>query len=217
MVLLHGTFSSVARDYRQMVPALLASGRCVYGIEYGSGGVGPIAESAVEVASFVRNVLRDTGNDQVDVIGFSQGGLVTRTTLRQQDLAPVVHTAVLIAPTFHGSDSPLLTALPDGTCPACADQAAGSTLLVALDAGGDLDGDVQYAAISTAQDAVVTPVSRQAPEGPSDRVRALLVQDQCPDAVIDHVALVRDPRVVAWTIAALDSNGAPDPADFPCQ
>ena len=165
VVLLHGTFSTVKSNFAAMTPALQASGRCVFGIDYGSGGVRPVKESAAAVTAFVDEVLAATGADQVDVIAYSQGGLVLRTALRQDGLADKVAVAVLIAPSFHGSTSTLLNALPAGACPACADQIAGSALLTELDAGGDLDGDVRYAVVSSLNDTVVTPVASQVPAG----------------------------------------------------
>jgi len=199
-----------------MVPALRSSGRCVYAIGYGSNGTGPVAASAAEVAAFVRTVLRVTGADQVDVVGYSQGGLVLRTALREDGIADAVGTAVLIAPSFHGTDSALLASLPGGVCPACEDQRAGSALLERLAGGGDLDAEVRYAVVSTSSDTVVTPIASQVPVGPADRVTALLLQERCPADAVDHVHLPADPAVIAWTVAALDARGRPDPDTVQC-
>ncbi len=216
MVLLHGTLATAQGDFGVLAPALQAAGRCVFTLDYGMGGVRSVRSSARTVTAFIDQVISTTGADQVDVIGYSQGGLVLRTALRLEGLAPRVAVAVLIAPTFHGSTSPLLTALPPALCPSCADQAAGSALLKELDAGGDLDGDVRYAVISSNGDTVVTPVSAQAPVGPADRVTSLLVQDQCPDSRLDHLSLRGDAGVANWVVQALDTDGRPDPAAFAC-
>ncbi len=216
MILLHGTLATAKGDFGTLAPALQASGRCVFTVDYGMGGVRSVRSSAKTVTAFIDQVLAATGADQVDVIGYSQGGLVLRTALRLEGLAAKVGVAVLIAPTFHGSDSPLLTALPPALCRACADQAAGSELLEELDAGGDLDGEVRYAVISSAGDTVVTPVSAQAPVGPPDRVTSLLVQDRCPDSRLDHLALRNDAGVANWVVLALETDGRPDPSAFTC-
>jgi len=217
VVLLHGTFSTVKSNFAPLAPVLQAADRCVYGLDYGFGGLRPVRESAVSVTEFINDVLEATGAEQVDIVAFSQGGLVLRTALRQDGLSDKVAVAVLIAPSFHGSTSPLLDALPSGACPACADQTAGSALLAELDAGGDLDGDVRYAVVSSTGDTVVTPVPSQVPTGPANRVRSILVQDQCPGETIDHISLPADPGVIDWTIDALDSGGAPDPAALSCR
>ena len=216
VVVLPGTFSSVAGNFTPLAVALAADGRCVYGTNYGLGGVASVRDSAASVAAFVDDVLAAGGGDRVDVVAYSQGGLVLRTALRQDGLADRVGTAVLIAPTFHGTTSPLLDGVPGALCPACADQIAGSALLTELDAGGDLDGAVRYATIASRDDTVVTPVTTQSPAGPADRVTSLVVQDRCPQVRLDHVALPGDPRVIAWVTAALTTEGRPDPADFPC-
>lgn len=216
VVLLHGTLATAQGDFGVLAPALQATGRCVFTLDYGMGGIRSVRSSAKTVTAFIDQVVQTTGADQVDVIGYSQGGLVLRTALRLEGLAPRVAVAVLIAPTFHGSTSPLLTALPPALCPACADQAAGSELLRQLDAGGDLDGNVRYAVISSTMDTIVTPVSAQAPVGPADRVTSLIVQDRCPESQLDHLGLRFDPGVVSWVVQALDSDGFPDPAAFTC-
>ena len=216
MVLLHGTLATAQGDFGAIAPALQATGRCVFTLDYGMGGVRSVRSSAKTVTAFIDQVLTTTGSDQVDVIGYSQGGLVLRTALRLEGLAPHVGVAVLIAPTFHGSTSPLLTALPPALCPSCADQAAGSALLKELDAGGDLDGDVRYAVISSSGDTVVTPVSAQAPVGPPDRVTSLLVQDRCPNSRLDHLSLRGDAGVINWVVQALNTDGKPDPSAFSC-
>lgn len=216
VVLLPGTFSTVAGSFGRLATALTAAGRCVYGSNYGLGGLAPVRDSASTVAGVVDDVLAATGADRVDVVAYSQGGLVLRTALRQDGLADRVGTAVLIAPTFHGTTSPLLDGVPGVVCPACADQIAGSALLTELDAGGDLDGAVRYATIASRDDTVVTPVAAQSPAGPTDRVTSLIVQDRCPGVRLDHVALPGDPRVIAWVTSALAAQGRPDPSAFPC-
>lgn len=217
VVLLHGTFSTVLSNFAVMTPVLQAAGRCVFGIDYGLGGLRPVRQSAASVTAFIDGVLAATGAEKVDVVAYSQGGLVLRTALRLDGLNGKVAVAVLIAPSFHGTTSTLLDALPAGACPGCADQAAGSELLTQLDAGGDLDGDVRYAVVSSLDDTVVTPVPSQVPAGPADRVRSIVIQDQCPGEIVDHISLPADRGVIDWTVAALTSGGAPDPTSLTCR
>ncbi len=216
VVLLHGSFSTVAVNFSALAPALRTAGRCVYGLDYGNEGIGAVTDSARAVANFVRGVLAVTGAMRVDAIGYSQGGLVLRAALRLDGLADLVRVAVLIAPSFHGTTASLASAVPAALCPACADQVAGSPLLRQLDSGGDLDGDVHYAVVSTRADIVVTPVSSQAPVGPPDRVRSVIVEDVCPTVHTDHIALPKLAAVISWTVAALDTDGRPPTAALTC-
>lgn len=220
MLLLHGTLSTPASNFGLLSRALLASGRCVYAVLYGArfgyGGIGPVRESSAEVAAFVPQMLAASGQDRLDVVGYSQGGLVLRTMLRY-DLDPaLVGTGVLIAPSFHGTTAQISTSVPAGLCAACADQAAGSPLLAALNAGGDLAGAVRYAEISTRNDVIVTPLSSQVPDGPPTRVRSVIIEDQCPGLVTDHVKLPGETPVARWVVGALESDGRPKPADLGC-
>lgn len=216
VVLLHGTFSTVASNFSVMVPSLSAAGRCVFALEYGHGGLAAVTTSAGEFAAFVATVRRVTGARQVDVVAYSQGGLVLRTGLRLDGLAEQVATAVLIAPSWNGTTAPLAGALPANFCPACADQVAGSPLLRKLDLGGDLDGDVRYAEVSTRGDTVVTPIGSQVPAGSPDRVRSIVAEDRCPRLVTDHVHLPGVAGVIHWVLAALATDGRPVPADLTC-
>ncbi|WP_157695098.1 esterase/lipase family protein [Nakamurella panacisegetis] len=216
VVLLHGTFSTLASNFSALVPALRADGRCVYGIDYGNGGVDSIESSAAEIAAFVETVSADTAATTIDVIAYSQGGLVLRTALRRDGLADRVSTAVLLAPSWNGTTSPLAGALPASICPACADQIAGSALLKELDRGGDLDGAVRYAEVSTTGDTVVTPIASQIPAGPADRVRSIVVERQCPNLRTDHVHLPAVRGVINWTLAALATGGRPPARALTC-
>jgi triacylglycerol lipase len=216
VVLLHGTLSTIEVDFPVLVPALRAGGRCVWGADYGRGGIGPVRDSAAVAAAVIRQVLGTSGAAAVDVVGFSQGGLVLRTALRLEGVADRVRTAVLIAPSFHGTTSSLVSAVPAAVCPACADQAAGSALLTELAADGDLDGDVRYAAVVTSTDVVVTPWQSQLPAGPPDRVRSVVVDQRCPGLLVRHEDMARTPAVVAWVAAALAAGGDVTAADLPC-
>lgn len=216
VLLLHGTLSSIAIDFPVLVPALIAAGFCVYGADYGLLGTQAIKSSATAFASIVDEIRAETGTKQVDVIGFSQGGLVLRTALRLDQLASTVHTAVMISPSFHGTTSPLVGALPKGLCEACAEQAAGSTLLTELDAGGDLDGDVRYAVIVTSADQIVTPWQQQIPAGGPDRVRSAVLDLRCPGTRIQHQQMAHDQGVVGWAVAAVAAGGEVRAADLVC-
>ena len=219
VLLLHGTLSTPRSNFGTLAPALRAAGRCVYALEYGArfgyGGIGPIRTSAADVATFARRVLEVTGADQLDVVGYSQGGLVVRTMLRY-DLDPgLVRVAVLVAPSYHGTTSAITTNIPSGLCPACEDQRAGSALLTDLATGGDLAGDVRYAVLSTRNDMVVTPVSSQVPQGPTDRVRSTIYEEHCSPGT-DHVQLIGLRTTARWVEAALSSDGRPTGTDLGC-
>lgn len=220
MVLLHGTVSTPASNFSRLAPRLRAAGRCGYAVLYGAmfgwGGVGDIDASADEVTRFVGEVLRVTGARQVDVVAFSQGALVLRDALQRKLDPDDVRLAVLLAPNYHGTSADLASRVPAALCRACGQQASGSALLRRLADGGELAPGVRYAALSTTDDAWVLPVSRQAPTGPADRVRAEVLQDRCPGVTVPHEQLPAHPAAVTWTVRTLENNGVP-PARLPCR
>lgn len=215
MVLLPGTFSTVGGNYADLAPALIAAGYCLYGLDLG-GATQAVRTSADAAATFVGQVLTVTGSTQVDVVGFSQGGLILRTALRENGLADQVHTAVLISPSFHGSTAAVLDLATPELCQACLDQQAGSALLTSLAAGGDLDGSVRYSVVVTRSDSIVTPYTSQIPAGPPDRVRSVVLQDACPGNRTSHQDMPFEPAVVRWVRTSLEADGRPDTADFSC-
>ena len=192
------------------------AGHCVYGQNYGFYGTAPVRDSAADAAAEIHAVLAETGAAQVDVVGFSQGGLVLRTALRFEGVADLVRVGALISPSFHGTTSPLIDALPGAVCAACADQKAGSALLTELAAGGDLDGAIRYATAVTTTDVIVTPWQSQLADGPPERVRSVVLDQRCPSLSVRHQDMPRVPSVARWVTLALDEGGDVDADDLTC-
>lgn len=219
VVLLHGTFATPAGDFGRLAPVLRSAGRCVYAVLYGAafgyGGIGSITSSAQTVGSFLNRVRTISGAADVDVVAFSQGALVLRAALQNGAPTGSVRLAVLLAPDYHGTSVPIVTKVPAGLCPSCADQVQGSVLLRALAAGGELAPGVRYASLLLDDDAWVQPLADQSPRGPADRVRVQILQDACPEATVQHSVLPSSPAAVAWTMAALATDGRPAPT-FAC-
>ena len=81
VVLVPGTFESMAKNWSTLSPRLKNQGYCVFALNYGEtnglDATGPVAESAKELAPFVDAVLAATGAKKVDLVGHSQGGHAT--------------------------------------------------------------------------------------------------------------------------------------------
>ncbi len=208
VVLVEGTFESMAKNWATMSPYLKKLGYCVFALNYGqTNGVdatGPIGASAKQLAPFVTRVLRATHTQKVDLVGHSQGGMMPRYYLKFLQGAGKVHTLIGIAPSNHGTTGvitpppgfvppPSYTANP--VCQACTDQQAGSPFLTTLNAGGDLVSGPSYTVISTTHDEVVTPYQSQALTGPARRVTNIVIQNLCPADPIEHDQTPNDPVV----------------------
>lgn len=222
VVLVHGTFGNATDNWLGFAPYLEARGYCVFSFDYGMlpgenliGGLGPIADSAGQLASFTDRVLAATGAAKVDIVGHSQGGMMPRYYLKFLGGAAKVNALVALAPDNHGTTLDGLTRLlpyfPGASdflqadLPGLADQIAGSDFQQTLNAGGDTVPGVHYTVISTIYDEVVTPYTTQALSGPD--VHNVVLQDLCPLDLSEHVAIGLTDR-----IAFHEAANALDPA-----
>jgi pimeloyl-ACP methyl ester carboxylesterase len=169
VVLVHGTAESIFQNWQAMAPALKTAGYCVYAFNYGSGNLGvcglnDIQRSAAELASEVDSALSRTGASKVDLVGHSQGGMMPRDYMKNLGGGSKVDDLVGLSPSNHGTTPPL--AAPLGlTCPACAQQAAGSPFITQLNAGDETPGSADYTAIQITLNAL----GRSGPADPALR------------------------------------------------
>jgi triacylglycerol esterase/lipase EstA (alpha/beta hydrolase family) len=226
VILLPGTLYDMADTWQALGPILADDGWCVYGLNYGgsasttlSGGriwsVGDIPTSAGQLATFVKQVQAATGASKVDLVGWSQGGMMPRWYMRFDAGAASVHDLVGLAPSNHGTTVDGTSALFDAVtalglpapltlaqCLACTQQLAGSPFLQQLNAGRDTVPGVRYTVIETRDDEVVTPYTSAFLSGPA--VTNLTLQDQCPDDHADHLAMPYDSAALQDVVQALD-------------
>ena len=226
VILLPGTLYDMADTWQALGPLLADDGWCVYGLNYGatasttlSGGriwsVGDIPTSAVQLSTFVGQVLAATGADKVDLVGWSQGGMMPRWYMRFDGGAAYIHDLVGLAPSNHGTTVGGMSALFDAVtalglpapltlaqCPACTQQLTGSAFLQKLNAGRDTEPGVRYTVIETEDDEVVTPYTSAFLSGPV--VTNVTLQDQCPEDHADHLAMPYDSAALQDVVQALD-------------
>ncbi len=218
VVLVHGTFANRYDNWVALSPLLAHLGYCVYALDYGNTpgnliqGIGPVADSARQLATFVDQVRASTGADRVDLVGHSQGGMMPRYYLKFLGGAAKVHSLVGLAPSNHGTTldglATLATQFPGASdlvysaCPACIDQVRDSDMLTQLNAGGDTVPGVRYTVISTRYDEVVTPYRSQALSGST--VDNYVLQDSCVVDLAEHVAIAFDATALHEVRNALD-------------
>lgn len=224
VVLVHGTLGNSVDNWLGLAPYLVARGYCVFSLDYGRlpgvpffHGLGPVEDSARELAAYVDRVLAATGAEEVDIVGHSQGGMMPRHYLKFLGGAEKVNALVGIAPSNHGTDllglTRLLDLFPgaadllDTHTPALRDQVAGSDFLRRLGEGGDTVPGVAYTVIATRYDQIVTPWRTQFLDGPG--VRNILIQDVCPADVSEHLTIALADRLAFHLTAnALDPANA---------
>jgi triacylglycerol esterase/lipase EstA (alpha/beta hydrolase family) len=223
VVLVHGTFANGSVNWPVAAPAFAARGYCVFALTYGAvpgvpvlRAIAPVPDSAAQLATFVQGVLAATGASEADIVGHSQGGMMSRYYLKFLGGAAKVHTLVGLAPSNHGTTlSGLMTlaaAWPGAlgivatACPACADQVVGSPLLSRLNAGGDTVAGVDYTVIATRYDGIVTPYRSQFLSG--SNVRNVTLQDLCAVDLSEHALIAFDHIALHEVLNALDPANA---------
>jgi triacylglycerol esterase/lipase EstA (alpha/beta hydrolase family) len=229
VVLVHGTFGDMTNSWQALSPLLKNAGYCVFALNYGGSpgnpfqGYGEIAASAAQLAAFVGDVLAATGASKVDIVGHSQGGMMPRYYLSFLGGASKVDALVGLAPSNHGTNLDgllgLLQAFPGGSsfvtslCAACTEQAAGSSFLANLNAGGDTVAGVAYTVIETRYDEVVTPYTSAFLSGPD--VNNITLQDQCVLDLTDHLGVSYDQVALQDVLNALDPAHSTPPVCVP--
>jgi pimeloyl-ACP methyl ester carboxylesterase len=210
VILVHGTFGDMTVSWNLVSPALEAAGYCVFALDLVRRGMAPIDRSADKLAAFIDEVLSRTGAAQVSLVGHSQGGMLGRYVAKFRGKAGVIDDIVGLAPSSHGTTSPLAPGA-GFFCPACAEQAAGSALMRRLNEPPEAPPPPSYTVISTRYDEVVKPYRSQALDGATN----VVLQDRCREDITEHVGIVYDPIALQWTLNALGRPGPADPGFVP--
>lgn len=227
VVLIPGTGGSAFSAFSSLAPQLKAQGRCVYTFNHNPLGhntqmsfVGDIAESARMLGSVVDRVLASTGAEQVDLVGWSQGGgPMAVYYLNKLGGAPKVHKVVGIVPSHHGTNFwwahehaervpgvreryDAMVAPINGL--ALTQQLAGSEFVSEL-YSEPVKAD--YMNIASQHDQVVLPYQHSFLPGADNR----LVQDYCPGRRTNHFNATYDPVVISLVLEGL--TGVPHSID----
>jgi triacylglycerol esterase/lipase EstA (alpha/beta hydrolase family) len=110
VILTEGTFSSMYNSFGAISPDLANNGYCGYAFNYGQTvpftgiyATGDIATSAAQLATEVSRVLSETGAGKVDIVGWSQGGMMPRYYINELGGAAKVNMLVGLAPSNYGT------------------------------------------------------------------------------------------------------------------
>jgi len=219
VVLLHGLGANRDLNWAVIGPQLKSAGYCTYSVTYGqtavsgsSGGFASMRDSAAEISAFIDDVRAQTGADEVDVVGHSEGTTVAAYYLKFLDGAAKVDTFVGFGSNFKGSSvwgiqhlADLLGVRPlvDGVCPACSEFAPDSQFVADLNDGGVTVPGVNYVSIVSRYDEVVTPYTSGV-LAPAANVENILLQDACALDFTGHLGQAWDPNVFRLIDARLD-------------
>lgn len=178
--------------------------------------MGDIQIAGQYVVYALRTIARRSGR-QVDVLGYSQGGMLPRWSLRfWPDTRRLVHDLVALDPSNHGTLD--AQAACRAECPpAYWQQSTGSHFLVALNSRSETFADIDYTVIFSRTDEVVVPnldaSGSSSLHTGKGRIANIAVQQICPNDTSDHLAMgTYDPVAYALVLDAFTHPGTADPA-----
>ncbi|GAA2706463.1 esterase/lipase family protein [Micromonospora olivasterospora] len=211
-VIVVGGLSGVAFAYEPLAARLRADGYRVSSYELPGLGFGDVTASARAFAGYVDQVRAATGAARVDVVGHSEGGLVSRWYIKYLGGASKVGRYISLGSPQYGTYvANIAKFLGVGSClgiVACQQMTIGSSFLATLNSGDDTPGDVRWTTVRTLQDELVQPVGNASL---ADGATNVLIQDWCLLRVVGHVGLVVDGTTYTVVRGALtDSPVRPD-------
>lgn len=229
VVLLHGLGGNQSDNMSTLSPLLKNNGYCVFSLTYGAqpvlplvGGLQDLDTSGPVVARFVKSVLLVTGAKQVDLVGHSEGTVMSRWLLRYGGLTGKVRTVVGLTPLWDGTTlgpvallsraasgfglDPLLGVVTGLTCDSCRDLLTGSQFLEDLNTPSTTVKGVRYTNVVTRYDQLVIPYTSGLLEAPG--VTNIVLQDSCPLDLADHIGVAFSPNAGQHVLRALDPASA---------
>lgn len=213
-MLVHGTAEISVTTWLVLMPVLKYEGYCVFTLDYGGAGLGPIETSAAQLSALVDQISESTGSAKVSIVSHSQGSLVARYYMRFLGGGSKVQELVGLAPSNHGTSHPLLP-IAGLLCYSCIQQGTGSAFLQTLNEGGDTEQGVDYTVVATKYDEIVIPYQSQFLDGDSSQVTNVTLQDQCPLDLTEHLLIQYSSTAIQWVINALEVDGPASPAFSP--
>ncbi|KAK8104892.1 hypothetical protein PG999_008251 [Apiospora kogelbergensis] len=228
VILLHALLANPAVDLNLLQQEMKRQNYCTFTVLYGThrlapwiGGLGDMRESSQTIADFVLEVVEKTGADKVDIVGHSEGGVMSLyVPMRHPEVAKHVDHVVSLGPAVHGAQYYGMTNLwyaggevsreiAGGVldllgCQACDDMATGGNIYNDFKNAPKIaqDGN-KVTVIMSRRDTLVAPeVSRVNEKG----VRNVMVQDTCPDDTVGHAYLAWDTSVWGLVFNALTEN-----------
>ncbi|MGA9749166.1 MAG: hypothetical protein WBQ50_17050, partial [Nocardioides sp.] len=194
--------------------ALTDAGREVVVMTPVGSGTGDLAAQAEALDDIARATLADLDASSVDVVGYSAGGVVARSWVRDHGGDEVARRVLTLGSPHHGTRVAELAGNLFGDCAAaCRQLVPDSDFLRALNAGDETPAGPAYISVWTSSDEIVVPPDSARLDG----ALGLVVQDFCPDARTRHGGLPGSPVVLATLASALGPDAPGEPTVEDCR
>ncbi|KAI1214777.1 alpha/beta-hydrolase [Annulohypoxylon truncatum] len=229
VVMLHGLSANREVDLNMLQYELNRRGYCTFSQTYGAwplvpwiGGLRTMADSAKDIADFVKEVKDKTGASKVDIVGHSEGGVQSiYVPMTQPGISSIVEHVVALGPAIHGAQyygftdlwyiggnvtRALAKVVQDALgCPACDGMMTGGAVYKEFqtNTGHIAQPGNKVTVIMSKSDTLVSPDVSEIDE---TGVNNVFVQDTCPDDTVGHAGLMWDKSVWRLIINALEEN-----------
>ena len=167
-------------------------------------------QTATEYVVHAVRVIAAASGKQVDLVGYSQGGLEPRWAVKYwPDVQAAVDDIVTLATPHHGT-AVADTACAGGSCdPAVWQMRQSANFIAALNAGDETPGAISYTSIYSVHDELVQPTA-PTPTARLDGGTTIEIQEVCPGRAVTHGAEPVDAAVFAVALDALTHPGSAD-------
>jgi triacylglycerol lipase len=187
--------------------SLEAAGRDVVVVRPVDAGTGDLAAQAAALGRQAEAAAKRFDAPSVDVVGYSAGGVVARSWVRDLGGASLARRVLSVGSPQHGTSVAELAVGVAGSCPpACRQLEPDSGFLRALNAGDETPRGPVFVSVWSTADRTVVPTDSAGLAGAVD----FTVQSVCPAARTAHGDLPAD-RVVLAALRTTLGTSAPRP------
>jgi len=212
-VLLVSGYGGSTRSLQPLRLALRSAGRDVVVVPPVQAGTGDIRSQAAALARRARAAARRFSAPSVDVVGYSAGGVVARTWVRDFGGASLARRVLSVGSPQHGTELAELAVGIGGRCPAaCRQLEPGSSMLRRLNGRDETPRGPLFVSVWSTADHVVVPTGSARLDGAVN----FTVQSVCPGARTEHGDLPSDPVVLAALGTTLGSGPPHPPTGVRC-
>jgi triacylglycerol lipase len=212
-VLLVSGYGGSTASLEPLRRTLQRAGRDVVVVPAVAGGTGDIGAQAVALGRAADRALDRFGASSVDVVGYSAGGVVARSWVRDHGGASIARRVLSVGSPHHGTTVAELAVGVAGQCPtACEQLVPDSPLLRRLNARDETPAGPVFVSVWSTADRTVVPADSARLAGALD----FTVQSVCPRARTSHGGLPADPVVDAALASTLGARAPAAPTGVTC-
>ncbi len=215
VILVNGMYVTQGASWTTGAPLLHNEGYCVFSFNYGNPVAVPqfplqqlsdMRASGRELAAEIDSVLAETGADKVDLVGYSEGGVLSQYYVNDLGGDTKVDKLIGVVAENHGMISSPVPPPMDHAVPPMTQLLSGSEFMNDVYGGGDTRPGVTYTVIASSADPVIAPYEHTYLDGPD--VTNVLLQQDCDLDHSDHEAALYSPRVWQFVLNALQPDAA---------